>query len=131
MKVALVITVLAFSASGALHLFNPQAFLWLLPAELPGAMFLIYLSGVLELVSAGGLILRTRWSGLLAALTLIAVWPANIWFAFSVLNSADPGLIWAAWLRLPLQVPLIYFAWRYSGYRIFGLSPSGTSTRQL
>ena len=131
MKAALVIIAFAFTASGVLHLVNPEAFLWLLPSGLPGAIFLIHLSGVIELVSAGGLMFRKRWAGLLAALTLLAVWPANIWFAFSVLQSADPGLIWAAWLRLPLQVPLIYFAWKYSSYRIFGLSPSGTSTRQL
>jgi uncharacterized membrane protein len=41
---------------------------------------------------------------------LLAVWPANIWFAFDSLGSSDPWLIVAAWLRLPLQLPLIYFA---------------------
>jgi hypothetical protein len=45
---------------------------------------------------------------------LLAVWPANIWYAFDV---SSQGLNWQtaiAWLRLPLQIPLIYAAIRFS-----------------
>ena len=101
-----------FIVSGILHLVNPQAFLWLMPPWLPFQIELIYISGVLELVSALGLALKQRWAGLLTALVLLGVWPANIWFAFSVIDSANFGLIAAAWLRLPLQIPLIYFAFK-------------------
>lgn len=114
MKTALGITTIAFLASGALHLVNPDAFMWLMPPWLPWPSFLIYLSGVFELVAAFGLIFKQRWAGSLSAAVLLAVWPANIWFAFEVISSGDAALIAAAWLRLPLQIPLIYFSLKFS-----------------
>jgi len=114
MKVSNRILTALFVASGMLHLFNPSAFEWLMPPWLPQHTILIYVSGVFELVCAGGLILGQRWAGWLAALVLLAVWPANIWFAFNVAGSGNLWLIVAAWVRLPLQVPLMYFAWKYS-----------------
>ena len=118
MKIALGILVALFLASGVLHFVNPDAFMWLMPPWLPWPTELIYLSGVFELVAAVGLIFRQKWAGALADLTLLAVWPANIWFAFSVIPSGDAAMIAAAWLRLPLQLPLIYYAWKFSGWRL-------------
>jgi uncharacterized membrane protein len=103
-----------FLLSGVLHLVNPDAFGWLMPPWLPEPTLLIYVSGVFELVCAAGFIFKQRWAGWLAALVLLAVWPANIWYALNVLASANVWLIVAAWVRLPLQVPLIYFALKYS-----------------
>jgi uncharacterized membrane protein len=114
MKVSNRILTVLFVASGLLHLFNPSAFEWLMPPWLPQHTLLVYLSGVFELACAGGLIFKQRWAGWLSALVLLAVWPANIWFAFSVAGSGNLWLIVAAWVRLPLQVPLMYFAWKYS-----------------
>jgi uncharacterized membrane protein len=47
---------------------------------------------------------------------LVAVWPANLWMV------QHPELfprvpLWVAWVRLPLQVPLIWWAWRYAVLR--------------
>ena len=114
MKLSNRILTAVFLLSGVLHLVNPDAFGWLMPPWLPEPTLLIYVSGVLELVCAAGLIFKQRWAGLLSAAVLLGVWPANIWFAFSVLGSANIWLIIAAWVRLPLQVPLIYFAFKYS-----------------
>jgi uncharacterized membrane protein len=118
MKIAIRILIGLFLVSGVLHLVNPGAFLWLMPPWLPQPILLIYASGVFELVAAVGLLFKQKWAALLAVVTLVGVWPANIWFAFSVLPSGDPGLIAAAWIRLPLQLPLIYYAWKYSGFRL-------------
>jgi uncharacterized membrane protein len=118
MKIALGILTVLFLASGVLHLVNPDAFMWLMPPWLPWATFLIYLSGVLELISAVGLIFKQKWAALLAVIVLLGVWPANIWFAFDVISTGDAALIAAAWIRLPLQLPLIYFAWKYSGFSL-------------
>ena len=118
MKIAIWVIVAGFGSSGLLHLINPASFLWLMPPWLPEPIFLIYLSGVLELICAVGLLFKQKWAGLLAALVLIGVWPANIWYAFSVIPSGNLLLIVAAWTRLPLQIPLIYFAWKYSGVRL-------------
>jgi uncharacterized membrane protein len=100
-----------FTLSGVLHLVNPTAFLWLMPPWLPEPMLLIYLSGIAELAAALGLLLKTRWAPIFTALTLIAIWPANWWFAFDSLGES----VWlavAAWARLPLQIPLVFWAMR-------------------
>lgn len=107
---ALVVAAL-FVASGVLHLVNPSAFLWLMPPWLPLKTELIVISGVMELASAIGLIFKLRWAPLLTVLTLLAVWPANWWFAIDSLTS-NPEIALIAWLRLPLQLPLLYWAYR-------------------
>jgi uncharacterized membrane protein len=107
---ALVVAAL-FLASGVLHLVNPSAFLWLMPPWLPLKTELIVISGVMELASAFGLIFKLRWAPLLTVLTLLAVWPANWWFAIDSLTT-NPEIALVAWLRLPLQLPLLYWAWR-------------------
>jgi len=115
MKLTIWILIAVFTLSGVLHLVNPDAFLWLMPPWLPEPIFLIYLSGVFELVCALGLVLKKKWAGWLSALVLLAIWPANIWFAFDVSSKGDIGTIIAAWLRLPLQLPLIYYSLMFSG----------------
>jgi uncharacterized membrane protein len=113
-KVTIWILAVLFLASGVLHLVNPGAFLWLMPPWLPEHNLLILVSGVFEIVSAICLIAKQMWAGYLSALVLLAVWPANIWYAFDV---SSQGLNWqtaVAWLRLPLQIPLIYAAIKFS-----------------
>ncbi len=107
---ALVVAAL-FVASGVLHLVNPSAFLWLMPPWLPLKTELIVISGFMELAAAIGLIFKLRWAPLLTVLTLLAVWPANWWFAIDSLTS-NPEIALIAWLRLPLQLPLLYWAYK-------------------
>jgi len=48
-------------------------------------------------------------------LLLLAVFPANIYMA--VIHVQFPGLLgksWAQWLRLALQIPLIWWALQYT-----------------
>jgi uncharacterized membrane protein len=113
-KVGSWIVIVMFSLSGVLHLLSPAGFLTLMPPELGESvnLTLIYASGVVELVCAGGLLLRWRWAPLLTVATLLAVWPANIWYAFDQLGSDDLVLTIAAWVRLPLQIVLIWWAWK-------------------
>ena len=90
---------------------NPAGFLWLMPPWLPEPVLLILLSGIAELAAALGLVLKQRWAPIFTALTLIGVWIANWWFAFESLGG-DMTLAVVAWLRLPLQIPLIIWALR-------------------
>jgi uncharacterized membrane protein len=103
------VVISAFLASGIFHLVNPSGFLFLLPDWAPEPILLIYLSGVAEIIAAVGLLLRQKWAPIFTALVLLAVWPANWWFAIDAL-STNPDIALAAWLRLPLQIPLIWFA---------------------
>lgn len=103
--------------AGALHFLSPRPFDTMIPSALPASARrpLTYASGVAELgVGAMLLIPRTRrLGGWLAAALLLAVWPANIEAA---LNggyrgvSGFAGSATAAWLRVPLQIPLIAWA---------------------
>ena len=108
------VVIALFSVSGVLHLVTPGGFLWLMPPEL-GEQFnlmLVYVSGVVELACALGLLLRWPWAPMLTVLTLLAVWPANIWYAFDQLGSDNIALTITAWIRLPLQILLIWWAWK-------------------
>ena len=114
MRITIRILTVVFIISGIGHLIAPEGFLALMPTWLPEPIALIYLSGVLELVCAAGLLFKKSWAGWLSAVVLIGVWPANIWFALSVIPAGDTWTILIAWLRLPLQIPLIYYSVRFA-----------------
>ena len=105
------VLVTLFNVSGIMHLINPESFLWLMPPFLPYPIELILLSGFAELAAALLIVLRSVVAPYLAVAVLIAVWPANWWFAIDALSN-NPELALFAWLRLPLQLPLIWWAWR-------------------
>ncbi|MDG2497384.1 MAG: DoxX family protein [Aquiluna sp.] len=100
----------AFLLSGILHLIAPEVFLPLMPDFLPFPKELVYLSGVAEIVAAIGLIAKLRWAPIFTALVLLAVWPANWWAAIEATSQGDTITAIISWLRLPLQLPLIYWA---------------------
>jgi uncharacterized membrane protein len=101
-----------FIGSGTLHVVRPDVFQSLVPDALPARDAIILISGLAELVCAGGLLLGARWAGSASALLLLAVFPGNV--AFALGTTADPTssrlLVAAAWARLPLQVPLVWAA---------------------
>ena len=100
----------AFLVSGTFHLIAPAQFMPLLPDWTPYPLELVYLSGIAELLAAIGLIARLRWAPIFTALVLLAVWPANWRVAIEATNNAEIATAVIAWLRLPLQLPLIYCA---------------------
>lgn len=105
------VIVFAFTASGILHLVNPAAFLWLMPPFLPYPIELVVISGIAELLSAGLIVLKHRLAPALTFAVLLAVWPANWWYAIDSLTT-NPEMALAAWIRLPFQIPLLWWALR-------------------
>lgn len=105
------VVVLLFNVSGIVHLVNPAAFLWLMPPFLPFPIALIMISGVAEMIAALLIVTKSKLAPYAAVAVLLAVWPANWWFAIDSLSS-NPDLALIAWLRLPLQLPLIWWAWK-------------------
>ena len=101
-----------FTGSGILHLIRPDLYLPLIPRDLPTPAAIVFVSGLAELVCAAGLLTRRSWSGPASAALLIAILPGNVQFALdrAADPTADPRLVAGAWLRLPLQVPLIWAA---------------------
>jgi uncharacterized membrane protein len=101
-----------FGLSGVLHLVRSDLYEALIPRALPAPGTIIALSGIAELDCAAGLVSGRRWAGPASAILLLAVWPGNISFALDVAGdpTATQPLIALAWLRLPLQLPLIWAA---------------------
>jgi len=100
----------AFSASGVVHLLHPVTFTRVVPTFLPAKTALVYVSGVAELACAAGLWRRDRWAGLAAAALLLAIWPANLQMAINAQRGDVLATKVEDWIRLPLQIPLIWCA---------------------
>ena len=99
---------------GVLHFARPEPFVMIVPGYLPWPLALVYLSGVFEILGGLGLLVpqtrRAAGWGLIAL--YIAVFPANVWMATEGIQ--PPGLEmngpWP-WVRLPMQLVLIAWAW--------------------
>jgi uncharacterized membrane protein len=99
-----------FTASGVLHVVRPSAFDAFLPDWTPAPVALNVAAGAVELVCAYGLVTRRRWAGPASAVTLLAVWPSNLYFAIEATQQSgltSPTAL-AAWARMPLQIPMIW-----------------------
>jgi uncharacterized membrane protein len=103
---------------GVMHFVRPQFFDPIVPKWMPGRpRTTTYVSGGFELASAALVAIpRTRrLGGLLALLTFIGVFPANIQAALDGgMKDAKPPFdsAAAAWLRLPFQFPMFRTAWK-------------------
>ncbi|MEC5384983.1 DoxX family membrane protein [Uliginosibacterium sp. H3] len=104
-----------FVVAGSLHFLWPQAYARIVPPWVPLPLVMVWLSGACEI--AGGLgVLEARWQRLaglgLIALSL-AVFPANVQMLLNAQAAhASPVAQTLLWLRLPMQLPLIYWIWR-------------------
>jgi uncharacterized membrane protein len=99
---------------GIMHIRSPQPFVSIVPAYLPAPLVLVYLSGVFEVLGGVGLILPiTRKAASIGLIALyIAVFPANVNMAVNnVPINGQHFHPWLLWLRLPLQLVLIGWAW--------------------
>jgi uncharacterized membrane protein len=100
--------------AGVMHFVRPEGFVRIVPEILPAPLMLVYVSGFFEILLGVGLLIpatqrRSAW-GLIAL--YVAVFPANINMAVNHIGFGhDPGPLWLLWLRLPLQ--LVFIAWAY------------------
>jgi uncharacterized membrane protein len=113
-----IILAILFIVAGCMHFLIPPTYLKIVPPFLPAPRILVQLSGAAEILGGLGLLLpSTRQAaawGLVAL--LIAIFPANIYMVVNHTRFASIPL-WALWLRLPFQLPLIYWAWYYTARR--------------
>lgn len=97
--------------AGAAHFVVPRPYERIVPGVFDDPAFWVRWSGVAELACAGLVAHpRTRRVGALAAAgVFVVVFPANVKMALD--GDVPYGLAWA---RLPLQVPLVWWALRVS-----------------
>lgn len=107
--------IVIFAFAGVMHFVSPKTFIGIVPSWMPRADLLVAVSGAAEIAGAAGLAWqRTRyWAGWGLMALLIAVFPANIQMLMNAVSSSTP-LWWqiTLWLRLPLQLLLIWLVWR-------------------
>jgi len=116
------------------HFLATDTYALIVPRFLPAPKTYVQVSGIAEIICALLLAVpRTRRAGAWCAFALLlAVWPANIQMA---LDGGIPGRGWllgspvAAWIRVPLQLPLLYWAYRLTQRRNGARSARGALTQ--
>ncbi len=104
-----------YVAAGTMHFVATRNYESIMPSYLPAHHELVLLSGAAEIAGGLGVLIpgRRRAAAWGLVCLLVAVFPANLWMAqHPELFPAVP--LWVLWLRLPLQLPLIGWAYRYT-----------------
>lgn len=103
-----------FVYAGISHFTKKYFFMKAMPPYIPNQEIMVILSGIAEILFGIGLLFNqtkplAAWG---IILLLIAVFPANIYMATSGKFKKIPQ--WLLWLRLPLQLVLIAWAYLYT-----------------
>lgn len=105
-----------FITAGVLHHVIPAWFDRIVPAWIPDARAATLWSGAAEIVGGIGILIPAtrRYAGVGLIALLIAVFPANINMLQMAHASADSSTAYlvALWIRLPLQLLMIWWVWR-------------------
>jgi len=105
--------------AGILHFVATPTYERIVPRVLGHPRLLVQVSGLAEIL-LGALLAPPRTRRLGAWLTIalfVAVFPANVQMALDggIKDAGFPAnSAWLSWLRLPLQLPLIAWAYRYT-----------------
>ena len=102
---------------GIRHFTDPQYFLDIVPPQLPFKLFLVYFTGLIEVVGGVAILApKTRKAGAyLLILLLVSVFPANIYLYVSETPQNLLGISKIdALIRMPFQAPLIILAFWHS-----------------
>ena len=115
MRLGRVLMGVLYVVAGMGHFAFTRAYERVMPPYLPAHHALVLLSGAAEIASGLGVLIpgRRRAAAWGLVCLLVAVFPANLWMAqHPELSPGTPP--WLLWLRLPLQLPLIWWAWQYT-----------------
>lgn len=102
---------------GIRHFTDPQYFLDIVPPQLPFKLFLVYFTGLIEVVGGVAILApKTRKAGAyLLILLLVSVFPANTYLYVSETPQNLLGISKIdALIRMPFQAPLILLAFWHS-----------------
>mgnify|MGYP001547284569 CR=1 FL=1 len=108
---------LLYIGTGTLHFLITRRYMAIMPPCIPAHRTLVLVTGAAEIAGGLGILhpfpairRAAAWS---LVVFLIAVLPANIYMITGHQNFPTIP-VWVGWLRLPLQLPLIYWAWLYT-----------------
>ena len=105
---------LMYVFAGVMHFIKPKMYMRIMPRYLPNHKFLVYLSGIAEIVL--GLALCIPVFKTIAVYGIIAMLIVFLLVHFYMLTGkkASAGIPkWILILRIPLQFGLMYWAWWY------------------
>jgi uncharacterized membrane protein len=112
---------LLYIAAGIFHFVRPGFYAAIMPPYIPWPYAMVWISGLAEVLGGIGVLVpdgfvfpRTRrWAAWGLVALLVAVSPVHINMCLH--PEQFPSIpVWAIWLRLVLQLPLIGWAWWYS-----------------
>ena len=111
-KISRLVLGIGFIFAGVMHFINPDFYLAMMPPYLPWHEFLVYFSGIIEVVLGAMVVfgVQLRWAGIAMVLLLFAVFPANLHMALNPQDFPDVSTA-ALWGRLPFQV--VFLLWVY------------------
>ena len=115
MRPGRIVMAVLYVGAGVMHFAATRAYMAIMPEYLPAHRELVWVSGMGEIAGGVGVVVpatrRVAAWGIVAL--LLAVFPANLWMAQH--PERFPGVPgWALWARLPLQLPLLWWAWLYT-----------------
>lgn len=104
-----------YIAAGLNHLVTPQFYLAVMPPYIPWPDAVILWSGIAELLGGiGVLVPLTRPMAAWGIVLMLACFlPVHVNMCLHPEAFAHIPL-WAIWVRLPLQIPLMLWAWLYT-----------------
>ncbi len=118
-RISRLVMAAALGGMGVAHLVARPTFEAMIPRWLPGDPALWNYAATAAELGSAALLARektARAGGLAAFATFAVVWVANLQHAVQGgVVPGVPGVIGspvAAWIRAPLQLPLLYWAWR-------------------
>lgn len=113
-EIGLYIMAAAYAIAGILHFIMPKPYIRMMPPSIPYPKWMVYFSGFFEIVFGILLLFPVArpYAALGIILLLISVFPANIYMA-SRMHKNQSKYRWIAYIRLPLQFVLIYWAYIY------------------
>lgn len=104
-----------YALAGVNHFWHPAFYVGIMPAWFPNPLFWVYVSGVFEIVLGIGVCVEhTRRA---SAWFIVAMLATFLIVHGDMIVHAErfPDLTPAAlWVRVVLQAPLMYWAWRYT-----------------
>ena len=100
--------------TGSSHVVMTDAMVAMLPSFVPMRAEIVYLTGVLEILAAIGLLVpsASRFTGWCLIAFFVAVLPANVYSALNRVGLGEHGPAYL-WFRVPLQLLFIGWIWYF------------------